>query len=224
MNEASLMLPTSPKEVFAQPKVFEMIKAIGHAPVLSQIEFELVRLSELMTVGGNLNLTLVTFIARQLVELYPNESIADFKLCFERGAIGHYGQIQRMDGITIRGWMELYLETKYEEHERHLINNKKIEKTEIEILGDDEKVNKYLDEMLENFSEGKTKQVPKLTEEEIKREGKEKPIKPIYTPTDASYLRMIELKAEYGRTHCDLHTGKKIPSSPDFDTWIEQTK
>jgi len=218
MNEASLMLPTNPKEVFAQPKVFEMVKAIGEAPVLSQIEFELVRLSELMTVGGNLNITLITFIARQLVELYPNESIADFKLCFERGAIGHYGNIQRMDGITIRGWMEQYLESKYEQHERHLINSKKSEKTEIEIIADDETANKYIQEMLTNFSDSKP--VIGITDEEIKKEGRERPAKKEYKPTDQSYLRLAELKAEYGRTHCDIYTGKKKEGSPTFEDWI----
>jgi hypothetical protein len=223
MNEASLMLPTNPKEVFAQPKVFEMIKAIGEAPVLSQIEFELVRLSELMTVGGNLNIALVTFIARQLVELYPNESIADFKLCFERGAIGHYGNIQRMDGITIRGWMEQYLESKYEEHERILINNKKSEKTQIEIIADDETANKYIQEMLDNFSDSKP--VVPITEQEIKREGREKPAKPVYIQPDENYLRMQELKMQFGRECCDLHTGRPKEGMPQtFEDYLKTIK
>jgi len=65
-------------------------------------------------------------------------------------------------------------------------------------------------------------EVVAMNEEEIKREGQDKPVKPKYVPPDASYLRMVELKSEYGRTCCDLHTGKKLPDSPDFDTWLNE--
>lgn len=70
-----------------------------------------------MTTGGNLNDDTIDFISNQLIELYPTESIADIRLCFERGAMGRYGQIQRMDGLVIGEWMSQYLEEKYTELE-----------------------------------------------------------------------------------------------------------
>jgi hypothetical protein len=124
LDRASGLMPSKIDLVLDQPKVFEVIKAIGEDPVKNQIEFELVNLAALMSVGGNLNRAQVPFIAEQLIELYPNESIADFKLCFTRGAIGLYGDIQRLDGITIGQWMKAYLEEKYEIIENKLRKEK----------------------------------------------------------------------------------------------------
>lgn len=115
--EASKLLPRTFREVYAQPKIREQITAIGEAPVKAMIEFQLARLASLMVTGGNLNDDMTDFISSQLIELHPTESIADLKLCFERGAMGRYGSIQRMDGITIGEWVEKYLDEKYAELE-----------------------------------------------------------------------------------------------------------
>src|SRR5690348_16603658 len=124
LDKASGLMPSKIDLVLDQPKIFEVIKAIGEDPVKNQIEFELINLAALMSVGGNLNRAQVPFIAEQLIELYPNESIADFKLCFKRGAIGLYGDIQRLDGVTIGQWMKAYLDEKYEVLEKQLMKEK----------------------------------------------------------------------------------------------------
>lgn len=113
LPEANKLLPRAFREVYGYPKIREQIKAIGTAPVKAMIEFQLARLASLMTTGGNLNDDMTDFISAQLIELYPTESIADIRLCFERGAIGRYGQIQRMDGLVVGDWMTQYLEEKY---------------------------------------------------------------------------------------------------------------
>lgn len=170
------MFPAKIEHVFDQPKVCEVILAIGKAPVLNQIEFELECLADLMSVGGNLNTAQVPFIASQLVEIYPTESIADFKICFRNGAMGSYGQIQRLDGITIRGWMEQYLDEKYQVMEDNLMKEKDDLYKPI-VLTEKEKENIDVDKMLEAYKQSlsvaETKKIRPLSEEEIEKEGAE---------------------------------------------------
>lgn len=119
-DKAHKMLPRSFREVYTQPKIREQVKAIGEVKVNAMIQFELGVLASLMVTGGNLNGTMTEFIAAQLMELYPTESIADIKVCLERGAMGRYGEIQRIDSVTIGLWMEGYLDEKYSELEKEV--------------------------------------------------------------------------------------------------------
>ncbi len=220
------MLPTTFKEVFEQPKVFEQVKAIGLPAVLNQIEYELTLLNDLMSVGGILTNPMIEFIARNLVEMYPKESIADFRLCFERGAMGRYGSIQRLDGVTIGIWMSgddkgslCYLDEKYSNHEAILQQEKKTEKAIdlSDIVTDDEKVNGYLEQMKANAKEAKIQNVMSLTDKEIRKFGKEKPV--VGTPWKPMTINEIEahdLHNQWIRENHDLYTGHKLP------TWISE--
>jgi hypothetical protein len=118
--EATKLLPRAFREIYAHPKICEQVTALGSVKVKTMIEFQLARLASLMVTGGNLNDTLVDFIAGELMDMYPTESVADIKLCLERGAMGRYGEIQRMDGVTIGVWMQKYLDEKYEELEKNI--------------------------------------------------------------------------------------------------------
>lgn len=174
---ASLLMPNKIEKVFDEPKIFELVKAIGEETVRGQIEFELIRLASLMSVGGNLNGAQVPFVAQQLMELYPMESIADFKICFERGSIGVYGDIQRMDGITVGGWMGKYLEEKYEVLEKRIANEKEQEKQKVNFAPqvNSPETQKMIDDYLEKLKQVKTKGVRPISEEEIKIEGTDDP-------------------------------------------------
>lgn len=176
LDKASSLLPSKIEHVFDQPKVFEMIRAIGEGPVKNLIEYELVRVASLMSVGGNLNKAQVKFIAEQFIEIFPSESIADFKICFQRGCIGAYGEIQRMDGITLRGWMDQYLDEKYKYMEDQLMKEKDDLYKPI-VLTEKEKSNIDVDGMLNTYLESlkdfEVKKVRPLSEEEIKEEGAE---------------------------------------------------
>lgn len=183
------MLPTKIELVFEQPKIREMCKAIGEANVKLMIQFELVKLAELMSVGGNLNDAQVEFVSEQLMELYPNESIADFKICFRRGAMGTYGQIQRMDGLTIGEWMKLYLNEKYEVLERQLMNERdEYYKVVIPEKSDRDWHAEWLNAV--NKNDG-FKEVPKLTEEEINAEGQEKPKRKVHPYNESEAQIML---------------------------------
>jgi hypothetical protein len=117
-------MPSRIEDALDFPIVRELIAAAGEENVKAYLEFELVKLANLVSVGGNLNNSQVVFIASELIKIYPNETLADFKLCFHRGAIGQYGEVYRMDGIVIRSWMEKYLEEKYQVIENKLMSEK----------------------------------------------------------------------------------------------------
>lgn len=173
------MLPSKIEQVFEEPKVREMVKAVGEQNVKLMIQFELIKLAELMSVGGNLNNAQVQFISDQLIELYPTESIADFKICFRRGAMGAYGQIQRMDGVTIGEWMKKYLVEKYEVLEDSMMK----ERDEYyKVIVPENSERDWLSEWQNavNKSDG-FKKVPDLTDEEIEVEGKAEPKRKVYT-------------------------------------------
>jgi hypothetical protein len=114
LKAVSELLPRKVAQATKEPPICDVIKITGQGAVVRFVEFELVKMSALVSVGNNLSDLQVQFIATQLVEMFPNESLVDFKLCFERGCIGQYGEIFRMDGIVLRKWMERYLEEKYE--------------------------------------------------------------------------------------------------------------
>lgn len=172
-------MPSKIEKVFDQPKVFEAVMAIGEVAVLNQIEYELELLADLMSVGGNLNSAQITFIAKNLIELYPSESIADFKICFNRGAIGTYGDIQRMDGITLRQWMEKYLEEKYTVMENILMREKENMYAPVKLTEQEQKhlidVDALLNEYKATLKRFEPKAIRPMSEDEIKAEGQDDP-------------------------------------------------
>lgn len=101
-----------------------MILATNEQTVAGFVEFELIKLAERINVGGNLTPGQVEFVASQLIGMYPNETIADFKICFERGSAGAYGKIWKLDGVEIGNWMKVYLDEKYQVMENQLMKEK----------------------------------------------------------------------------------------------------
>jgi len=202
-KKASDLAPSKIELAYNEPKVFELTKALGEEIVLGQIEFELIKLASLMSVGGNLNNAQIQFIARQLLNSYPTESIADFKICFERGAFGNYGSIQRMDGITIREWMAKYMDEKYLVMEDLLMKEKEnlykvpeLDETEREHLNRID-VDAMLKEYKESIKSFEARAIMPMTEEEIEAEGQERPRREVYRydETEAG----IKLKEVHGR-------------------------
>lgn len=216
------MLPTKIEQAIHEPKLFEMVMATSETCVIKQIEFELIVLASLMSVGGNLNKAQVPFIARQLYEMYPKESLADFKICFTKGSMGEYGDIQRMDGITIRNWMETYMQEKYQVLEDTLMR----EKDEIYARVDHTKPLIDVDKMLNEYKDQIMSQpghfIPKLTPKEIKEEGQVEPKKKVYH-SDPNAIYLHEKKIEYGNLFSDPYSfeGRLKPGSPSFEDWLQ---
>lgn len=174
------ILPTNVKNAVGQPPICDLEKVVGKNQIARYIEFELVKMSALVSVGGNLNDSQVQFIASQLIELFPNESLADFKLCFQRGCIGQYGEIYRMDGIVLRGWMEKYLEEKYTVVEDNWKKQKEDERKPVDAVEGRDWLKTWKDS-IDNLPHAK---VPDLTQEQIQKEGKVKPPSTGYKPSE----------------------------------------
>lgn len=219
-DKASDLLPSRIELVFDQPKVNEMIFAIGANNVSRQVEFELVKFATLINVGGNLTDSQVTFIADQLIQKYPNESIADFKICFTRGLTGQYGEIYRMDSIVLFGWMEKYLEEKYQVLENKLMKEKD---TPYEPVSNSSKewALKWLESVRDAQSGPKT--VNTISKKEILLNGKEKPLKRRHeqSPNYHKQLQISLAAAEYYKTRVHDYTSMRHFNVDGFEIFAQ---
>lgn len=179
-DETSQLLPTTVKNAIGQPPICDMEKVTGRGKLVAFIEFELVKLSKLVSVGGNLNNAQVQFIATQLIELFPGESLADFKICFERGCMGQYGEIFRMDGIVIRKWMEQYLEEKYTIIEEELKKSPDSMYKPSDVKNHDERHSDWLDKWQKEVG-GVGQKVPGMSDQDTRKYGQEKPVRSTIT-------------------------------------------
>jgi hypothetical protein len=184
--EFGATLPTKPLDTFDLPKVREVVSAVGKSAVSAFVEIELVKLADRLSVSGNMSDGQIVFLSSTLIETFPNETLADFKICFERGAVGRYGNIFRMDGIVLMEWMKKYLDEKYQELEDQLMKEKdhpyiptgpeKIGFAPIKngMPAPPEVAQKYIDEMAAQF---KPQKEHGFTEDDIKELGQEKPVR-----------------------------------------------
>lgn len=179
LAQVAQILPSDINGALEQPPIVDLMRVTGKQQIVRYIEFELVKMTSLVSVGNSLNDAQVQFIANNLVDLFPNETLADFKICFQRGCIGQYGEIYRMDGIVLRKWMTQYLEEKYEALENKLKKEsvKADEKIELPENRD------WLKVWQDSIDALPGRKVPDLTDEEINREGQQRPLKRQYTPT-----------------------------------------
>lgn len=168
-------LPTKVSLATKEPPIRDLFKIVGHAKVVLFVKAELIKMSERINVNGNLSVEQLEFIATQLVELFPNESLADFKLCFERGCIGQYGEIFRMDGIVLRKWMEQYLDEKYTVIEEELKKEKSGEYYERKSSITDGPGRREFDEWANKMREGF--KPAGMTDADYRKYGQEKPVR-----------------------------------------------
>ena len=207
-----------------EPPCSMMIKSMGGQAVAAYIEFELIRISRLFSGSGNLNPEMIEFIPNQLLNLYPNESLADFKLCLERGVSGLYGPLQRLDSATIIGWMGEYLEEKYKAKEDALMKAKDLTPYEIpKPEGLTPKTQQDINAFLMQLKEPGNK-VRSLTDAEIKQEGREKPPakkSSSYQPNpEYAVMRLKEI--EWMKQMFHPVTRERVENFLSFEEWIKQ--
>lgn len=218
-DEVSRLLPKTIKDAVEQPPLTDMIKVVGKTNVILSVQYELVKMANLVSVGNNLNNAQIEFIATQLVEMFPAESLADFKLCFERGCIGQYGEIYRMDGIVLRKWMEQYLDEKYQHVEAEMMKQPdNIYKRE-----EGEGYKEFLEWSKKLQAE---KNIRPISTEDILREGQSDPAKKkgiSYPVTPLEDLRKRELHLQYIKENYDTTTMdvKKLDTWVDEQTWLK---
>lgn len=165
-------IPKRVQDAIGQPPICDIEKIVGRGKIVIFIKAELIQLAGRISVSGNITPSQMEFIATQFVEMFPNESLADFKLCFERGCMGQYGEIFRMDGIVLRKWMEQYLSEKYEIIEQEVKAQQKAEQDADYTGPGYEQFKKFADDLRAGLGK-----VPDMEQREIDKNGQEKPVR-----------------------------------------------
>lgn len=215
-----MAMPATIQAAMECPLVRDAEREVGREQLRRYIEYELVKISQLVSVGGNLNDAQVQFISDQLVTRYPNESIADFKLCFERGITFRYGRIFRLDPTVIFEWMGLYLNEKYQVVEEKLMKEKdEYYRITVDPSTTEDVADKYIAQMLESLKPDKT--TFEITEEEIRQEGQQRPKPKPYPSMPASLIRQRELHDQWIRECFDIYTGKPNENWMPEEQWLE---
>lgn len=217
-----------------------MVLATSEKDVCGFIEFELIKLAERINVSGNMNMEQIAFIASQLVGMFPNETIADFKLCFEKGAMGAYGKIFKLDGVEIGKWMTGvregnkiitpgYLDEKYQVIENELMKEK--DEHFKKPLQNTDWTQVWKESIEKTDSEGGVKTTSQnmhflnrlrgLTPEETRTQGQEKPAHKPYPVTALSEAKAHALHLEYCRQNFDKYTGDRLSTWVTEQEWIE---
>lgn len=141
-------VPAKIENALDRPPVSELIRAGAKKESLEAcLALQIVKTSDMLTVGGNLRQGHALEIAVGLIADYPNESLEDFCLCLRRGAKGLYGDIFRFDIAVINTWMKAYLEDKYQVLEDELMKEKENNKDQYVWKGvSDDKIRQHLRE------------------------------------------------------------------------------
>jgi hypothetical protein len=77
------------------------------------LERQLIWLSTLVNLSAQQSLQAhqIEFVATEIYRLWAHKlslSIEDMAVCFRRGSMGQYGEIYRIDGAIINGWLQKY--------------------------------------------------------------------------------------------------------------------
>lgn len=232
--QASNNLPSRIQQSFDVPKIWEMAKATSEQTVSGFIEFELIRLAESINVSGNLTDGQIQMIAEHLVRTYPNETIADFKICFARAANGSYGKIWKLDGIEVGVWVRSYLDEKYKVLEEELMKEKDEFRNQVYNNSTSDWLQLWKDAIAKCDEEGGVKTHSRnvhqlsylrgFTDKEINSEGQSKPKHKPYPKTSASELIARELHFRYIGENYDPRTGKPNENWMPEDQWNELNK
>ena len=210
-------LPSTIKAALDVPPISILAKSVDVRHIIGFVEYQLILMAKLVSVSGNLNSVQVRFIAKQLVEMYPNETLADFKLCFERGCMGVYGDVFRMDGIVLGGWMTKYLDEKYQLVEQQATQRPDHTPNYNPDAGDEPGFAEFK-RWAKELALSMTKR-PDTKPAVMKPKDRREAISRHYT--DLEHSIMLDLKSQYGRDHTDKYTGKTLDGHPSFDEWMK---
>lgn len=208
-----------------------MVKASGQQSVQAFIEFELIKLAERINVSGNLTDGQIQYIANHLVKEYPNETIADFKICFDKASNGAYGKIWKLDGVEVGLWVKSYLDEKYIVLENQLMKEKEVYHNQVQSskvdylqlwkeaieLGEHPDASKPM-----SLNMSKLNYLKEITDQEIKKEGQEKPARKFYASTSKEESDKFDRHLEWIRENFDARTGDKKPTWIPENEWLKQ--
>ena len=135
------------------------------------IDIHLTKLVANLNLGQNLKDFQIKTIVEDLIDRYPNESIEDFIMVFKMARQNEFGTIYQLHSAVIFGWMEYYLDQKYQVLEAKLMK----EKDEIHKVKPVEGGKDWLKVWADAVAEVPAKPRIQMTDKEIAEEGQEKP-------------------------------------------------
>jgi hypothetical protein len=197
---------------------------IGHAgerTVQMYLEVEIVKLAANFNGNPALNVKdyQVPIIAEMLIQNYKWESLEDFTLCFRRASCGFYGEIYRIDGAVIGGWMARYLDEKYDALEQAKQKEKK-QQTEAQRAFQAVDGSKYIQQMLDSIGPVKQPEKDNSKENDFQRDK-------VFNPpmsTNEEQIRQKLLHIEYLKQNYDARTGQPLPGYLTEKEWNEKQK
>jgi hypothetical protein len=181
--------------------------------------------SKMLHIGGTIGADEPLTIARMLIAEYPLNSLDDFNIMFLRGVTGRYGKIMGFDVSVIFGWALMFQDEWANEREKLMDKVVEPEKPEAPYAPAVD-VDKLLNDFVNSLKESKIGVMPRLTPQEIRKEGQAEP--PRKTATASSqYLttpeqaREKELRIEWSRECHDLYTGRPNENWISFENWMK---
>ena len=159
--------------------ISELKRHVGHRNIAIALDVQLTRLVASLNLKWNVNDSQIKDIVQDLIEEFPHESIEDFVLCFKKARKGQYGELMRLDSPIIFTWMRSYLEEKYQVVEENLNSQKEAEKKPIQ----PETENDWLKVWKEAVDKLPHQHRFDLTDEEIRKEGQQRPAPIEYKPS-----------------------------------------
>lgn len=191
---------------------------------------EIGRASQLLAVGGNLKTGQTVLIASELIKDFPLSSLEDFCLMLRRGVKGFYQAdrkpIWRFDIEIVYNWMRSYCEEIAQEKEKGFAREKSGVAPQMLLIGPapsndlSPETLKMIEQFKENLKDRKLREVPLLTPEEIRKEGREKPAKRQLPPSVSRETAILfEMEIAYARDCYDPYTGKENLNWVEFEVW-----
>jgi DNA primase large subunit len=153
----------------------ELRRTIGNKPVAQAIDIQLTRLVASMNLKWNLSDSQIQQIVEDLIDKFPNETVEDFIMIFKKARQNEFGEIYRLDSAVIFGWVEKYLDEKYQVLESILMKEKDEIYKPIEITPSSvDWHKKWLDEV-KKINVDNSGNV--IDDDYVKKYGKEDPVK-----------------------------------------------
>lgn len=180
--------------------------------------------SSLLHIGGNLSSGQPLKIAQMLIMEYPTSSLDDFSLMLQRGVTGRYGKVFGFDISVVFDWMGQFMDEWAEEKERQLAK----EKNRIAQIVESEpgewstEFKEQFSKFMEGLQDGKMKSMPRLTRDEIRKEGQNEPPRKEaakYIPNPENVI-INQKKIEWSRKYHDILTGKPTDDWISFDEFL----